>query len=345
MISNSPEQSFVDKWSHATLTERAGYQAHFNELCELVGHPKPTELGADDSTFCFEKSAARAGKRAKGWADVWKRDAFAWEYKGAHQDLEAAYAQLLRYHDDLGNVPVLAVCDLKTIIVRVKRTNRATVKRTISLESLAEFPSPNLIWLKRAFLEPNSLETGEEIERITQSVAATLGEVADSLQKRYVGEDERVARFLDRVVFGFFAEDAGLLPKGLLERIFDSARIDSARVSRQLANLFEAMRTGAEFGTDSIRHFNGSLFDDLGEPLALSAPECHTLLLASRKNWAEIDPSIFGTLFERSLDTRKRAQLGAHYTSRADIETLVEPVVVAPLRIEWVEVETQLIAL
>lgn len=335
-------QEFVDKWKAHSLSERAGYQAHFNDLCELVGHPKPTELGADDETFCFEKSAARAGKRAKGWADVWKRDCFAWEYKGAHKNLDEAYAQLLRYHDDLGNVPVLVVCDLQTIIVRVKRTNRATVVRNIALESLADFQSPNLAYLKRAFLDPQNLESGEEIELITQGVAATLGEVADSLKKRYDGEDERIARFLDRVVFGFFAEDAGLLPKGILERIFEVGKSDPARVSRQVAALFEAMRVGGDFGSDAVRHFNGSLFEALGEPLSLSSPECAVLLLAARKNWAEIDPSIFGTLFERSLDVNKRAQLGAHYTSRADIETLVEPVVLEPLRREWEAVQSHL---
>ena len=51
-----------------------------------------------------------------------------------------------------------------------------------------------------------------------------------------------------------------------------------------------------------------------------------------------VDPSIFGTLFERGMDPGKRAQIGAHYTSREDIETLVEPVVMWPLRREWDEV-------
>ena len=52
-------------------------------------------------------------------------------------------------------------------------------------------------------------------------------------------------------------------------------------------------------------------------------------------------PSIFGTLFERTLDPDKRAQIGAHYTSRADIETLLQPVVMAPLRREWAEVRAK----
>jgi hypothetical protein len=49
-------------------------------------------------------------------------------------------------------------------------------------------------------------------------------------------------------------------------------------------------------------------------------------------DWGSIEPSILGTLFERSLDPAKRSQLGAHYTSREDILLLVEPVLMAPLR-------------
>ncbi len=52
-----------------------------------------------------------------------------------------------------------------------------------------------------------------------------------------------------------------------------------------------------------------------------------------------VEPSIFGTLFERTLDPAKRSQIGAHYTSRDDIETLLKPVLLAPLEREWAEVK------
>jgi type I restriction-modification system DNA methylase subunit len=56
-------------------------------------------------------------------------------------------------------------------------------------------------------------------------------------------------------------------------------------------------------------------------------------------DWSSIEPAIFGTLFERSLDPNKRSQLGAHYTSEADIRLIVEPVLMEPLRRRWAEVE------
>jgi len=56
---------------------------------------------------------------------------------------------------------------------------------------------------------------------------------------------------------------------------------------------------------------------------------------AAGLDWSAIEPSIFGTLFERSLDPSQRAQLGAHYTGRHDIERVVDPVVMTPLRRRW----------
>ena len=62
---------------------------------------------------------------------------------------------------------------------------------------------------------------------------------------------------------------------------------------------------------------------------------------AARLDWASVEPAIFGTLFERSLDPDKRSQLGAHYTSREDILLIVEPVLIAPLRRRWAAVREQ----
>ena len=61
----------------------------------------------------------------------------------------------------------------------------------------------------------------------------------------------------------------------------------------------------------------------------------------NKRNWSDIEPSIFGTLFERIIDESKRKQLGAHYTSREDIELIVEPVLMQPLRAAWGETKTK----
>ncbi len=91
---------------------------------------------------------------------------------------------------------------------------------------------------------------------------------------------------------------------------------------------------------EDIKHFNGGLFED-AEALPLEAEELRVLIEAARLDWQSVEPAIFGTLFERSLDPAQRAKLGAHYTSREDILTVLEPVLMAPLRREWDDVKAQ----
>ncbi|MBN8524826.1 MAG: hypothetical protein J0M02_05770, partial [Planctomycetes bacterium] len=86
------------------------------------------------------------------------------------------------------------------------------------------------------------------------------------------------------------------------------------------------------------------LFDD-DTVLPLNADELMFLADAARLDWSQVEPAIFGTLFERSLDPAKRSQLGAHYTSRDDILLIVEPVLMAPLRREWAELKQAVAAL
>ncbi|MCY3978694.1 MAG: N-6 DNA methylase [Chloroflexi bacterium] len=100
------------------------------------------------------------------------------------------------------------------------------------------------------------------------------------------------------------------------------------------------MNEGDNFLMREIPYFNGTLFKVLTvETLQVNA--LNELAKAAELNWASIEPSIFGTLFERSLDPAKRSQLGAHYTSRDDILLIVEPVLMQPLRAEWEAIQAE----
>jgi len=170
-------------------------------------------------------------------------------------------------------------------------------------------------------------------EAITKEAAERLAGVADRLRGRGL-DPHQVARFLDRIVFCLFAEDVGLLPDGTLTQVLGEFRFDPDQFTAAVRELFEKMAAGGRFGVRRIKHFDGNLFENV-EVLALDHPEIESIWLAGKLDWSAVDASIFGTLFERGMDPAKRAQLGAHYTSRADIETLVEPAVMAPLRREW----------
>ncbi len=230
---------FIAKWRKVELKERSAAQEHFIDLCNLFEHPTPATSDPTGETFCFEKGAAKHGG-GDGFADVWKRGFFGWEYKGKHKDLTAAYDQLLRYRNALENPPLLVLCDL--------------------------------------------------------------------------------------------------------DRIIAKSHGDPVRFGKLLAQLFETMATGGDFGLETIRHFNGSLFDDppsqgsgatSKSALDMTGDEIKRVAAAAELDWSAVDPSIFGTLFECGLDPAKRSQLGAHFTGMADIELLVDAVIVTDLRREW----------
>ncbi len=321
---------FAKKWADSTLKERSGCQEHFIDLCRLVGHPTPAEADKTGASFCFERGASKYGGGG-GWADVWKRGHFGWEYKGKNKDLDVAYRQLLQYREALDNPPLLVVCDFYKIIVHTNFTNAPAEIHEISLQDLKT--DRGLAILRAVFDDPDKLRPGITSQAITAEAASHIAQIAQRLRAR--GEEPHtIARFLDRVVFCMFAEDIDLLPKGLFTRILDKSKRDPERFAKLVAGLFQAMAAGGDFGMDSIPHFNGSLFES-AEVLRLEESEIAILCDAAQLEWDAIDPSIFGTLFERGLDPDKRSQLGAHYTSRDDIMTLVEPVVMAPLRREW----------
>ncbi len=142
-----------------------------------------------------------------------------------------------------------------------------------------------------------------------------------------------------KLIFCLFAEDIELLPGGLFTRILTAAKKDPAKLRPTLQTLFAAMSRGGLFGADEILYFNGGLFAD-DRVLDLTGAEIGLLNSVAAFDWSSIEPSIFGTLFERTLDPDKRAQIGAHYTSRTDIETLLNPVMMQPLRREWDAVRT-----
>jgi hypothetical protein len=313
-----------------TIDKRSAAQEHFIDLCHVFEHPTPAAMDPTGENFCFEKGAAKRGG-GDGFADVWKRGFFGWEYKGKHKDLDAAYDQLLRYRDALENPPLQVACDLDRIIIHTNFTGTASKVHEIALESLAE---PRSIEILRAvFHKPEALRPGLTSNAVTQDAARRIAKIAASMRARGL-DPAAVAHFMDRIVFCLFAEDIGLLPSMIFTRITETAAGDPARFGKLLGQLFDAMAAGGDFGLEVIRHFNGNLFDDC-TVLELTPEDLRWIASAAALDWSAVDPSIFGTLFERGLDPAKRAQLGAHFTSREDIECVVEAVVMAPLRKDW----------
>ena len=336
MPSTLTPQALVAKWRKVTLKESAAAKEHFLDLCGLVGHPTPAAADAEGTHFTFEYGAAKLGG-GQGFADVFKRGFFGWEYKGKHANLDKAYLQLLQYRAALHNPPLLVVSDIETIVIHPNFVNRANTPTTLTLDDL--LTPVGLERLRAIFYHPALFETAETPEMVTQRVAAEFARLADVLAADG-HEPLAIAHFLIRLLFCLFAEDVGLLPEGLFARLVMRTRSQPVAFAGQLSHLFAAMASGGWFGTEQIPHFDGGLFDNAAV-LPLSAAGLDVLARVVGADWSVIDATIFGTLFERGLDPAKRSQLGAHYTSREDILLIVEPVLMAPLRRRWAAVQEQ----
>ena len=323
--------AFIAKWRDATLKERSAAQEHFLDLCRLLDEPTPAEADPTGATYCFERGAVRTDTGGDGWADVWKRHCFAWEYKGQRANLDAAFMQLQQYALALENPPLLIVSDLRRFRIRTNWTNSVSRTYEFDLDDLTDSAVRDR--LKWAFSDPERLRPGETRRALTERAAAAFAAVAQTLRAR--GHDPPVvAHFVNRLVFCMFADDVGLLPDHMFTRMLQQARRTPEQFTELAAELFRVMAAGGRVGFEAVAWFNGGLFDD-GAALQLEAADLETVLAASDLDWSEIDPSILGTLFERGLDPGKRAQLGAHYTDRDKIMLLVEPVVIRPWLTEW----------
>ena len=321
---------FIAKWRASELKERSAAQSHFNDLCRMLDEPTPTDADPTGEWYCFERGA-RKDAGGDGWADVWKRGCFAWEYKGKRADLDSAFNQLRQYALALENPPLLIVSDMARFRIRTNWTNSVSETHEFVLDDLADGAARDK--LKWAMSDPERLRPGETRQMVTERAAATFAELAQGLRDR--GHDPQVvAHFVNRLVFCMFAEDVGLLPGNMFTRMLERTRRDPARFVDYASRLFGAMATGGDVGFEPVAWFNGGLFDD-DTALSLNREGIETALRAAALDWSEIDPSILGTLFERGLDPDKRSQLGAHYTDRDKIMRIVDPVIVRPLLAEW----------
>ena len=330
---------FIAKWRASELKERSAAQEHFIDLCRLLDEPTPAEADPTGEHYCFERGA-RKDTGGDGWADVWKRHHFAWEYKGQRANLNAAFTQLRQYALALENPPLLIVSDMLRFRIHTNWTNSVSRVHEFGLDDLADAAARDK--LKWALSDPERLRPGETRQALTERAAAAFASLAHGLRER--GHDpQAVAHFVNRLVFCMFAEDVGLLPNGMFTRMLEQARRRPEAFAGLARTLFGAMATGGWLGFEEVAWFDGGLFDD-DSALPLDKTEIETVLATADLDWSEIDPSILGTLFERGLDPRKRAQLGAHYTDRDKIMLIIEPVIVRPWLAEWETAKAEIAA-
>ncbi len=152
--------------------------------------------------------------------------------------------------------------------------------------------------------------------------------------------------YLVRLLFCLFADDTGIFsPKDSFLDLIEHTDDDGADTGTALAELFQVLDTKSEHRQQHLRdvlrvfpHVNGRLFE---EPLPIAQFTAGTralLLDCCRFQWAAISPAIFGAMFQKVIDLdarERRRQLGAHYTSEANILKVIGPLFLDELRAEF----------
>lgn len=201
-----------------------------------------------------------------------------------------------------------------------------------------------------AFLFPKSRNPvfGYNRENVTEKVAFHISHAYKSLLKRKI-KPESALRYSLQLILSMFAEDIGLLPDQIFTRIIEELSKEPGGgqdiVSRSydlIGNLFREMNTSGitEGGYyKGVEYFNGGLFDTV-YPIELTKFEIDQIQTASKKFWQNVNPAIFGSIFETALETTERHKLGAHYTHEIDIKKIVDPVIVQPWNRQIDQAET-----
>ena len=266
-------REFVKKWRAVALKERSAAQEHFLDLCELLGHGKPAALDPQGEHFCFEKGAEKRGGE-DGFADVWKRGSFAWEYKGKHADLDKAWEQLDRYRADLENPPLEGK---RNVIdgVEVAWGPEGENKRGINPGA------PDRFYLgdgNGRFREATK-EAGLELEAPLCSYACVFSDVdadgwpdilvANDLQPANLFMNLEGARFRDEALERGFAFDAQGKPTSAMGLFVEDIDQDGD---------FDVLRTNFDMEPNSLHLNDGTgRFSEQAEVYGLAAPSLDRL--------------------------------------------------------------------
>lgn len=192
-----------------------------------------------------------------------------------------------------------------------------------------------------------SREAADQVAQVFRFITKRLQAGATSDEERAAART-RAQRFVLQLVVAMFAEDIDLLPSGMvLSIITDSLGGQSAfdlfgGLFSQMNNVMPAK--GGRF--QKVPFFNGGIFSTV-DPVDLDVSELTLLEAAAKTDWAQVNPAIFGTLFQGSMDEAERHALGAHFTSEADIMRVVSPTIIQPWqsRIEEARTMKELLSL
>ena len=334
----SIEQSlrdFVD-WQRANIKgdEKGEAQIFLDHLMRAFGHAGAIEAGGSYETRVRRR---RNGKTTVSFADYLVPKRVLIEMKKRGEDLRKHYVQLEEYWKSLESSlrPRYAIlCNFDEFWIFDFHEQYYDPVDKLPIEALTTERRAAL-----EFLIPDSVRDPvfqDSRVQVTKEAAFILTELYHSLSDEL--GPAIAQRFTLQCMVALFAEDVGLLPNDTLPNIIHDSKYGSGKSENAhdlMALLFTMMnyprhkRRSGRF--HDVDYFNGGIFQQI-HPLSLSPNQMNWLERAASEDWSRVRPSIFGNIFEYSLDKRERHREGAHYTSEHDIKRIVDPVIAEPWR-------------
>ena len=309
---------------HITGDEKGEAQIFLDHLFQSFGHAG----GLKEAGATLEMRVTKADSTGTSFADlVWKPVVLI-EMKKRGTDLQKHYRQAFDYWTRLvPNRPrYVVLCNFDEFRIYDFDTDLDTPKDTVALQDLPER------WGPLAFLAPGNPKPNFENDRVavTTQAADKLAECFRTLIKR--GESREMAqKFILQMLVALFAEDIDLLPKYFVTNLLNECKTPADGFDI-IGGLFEAMnskapKTGGRF--KGVPYFNGGLFAQPAR-IEINDLELDLLKKAASFDWSKVQPEIFGTLFQHSMDDEERHAFGAHFTSPSDIMKIVKPTITDP---------------
>lgn len=341
----SIEQSlreFVDWWrANIKGYEKREAQIFLDRLMQGFGHDGAIEAGG---TFEPPIRRQRNGKTTVEFADYLIPKRVLIEMKRRGEDLKKHYSQLEEYWKSLESDirPQFALlCNFDEIWIFDFRHQFYEPVDSVRIDDL--FNRRSALEFLVAHSRRAPIFRNNRVE-VTKDAAFQLTELFRTIAPD-VGRDI-AQRFTLQCMVALFAEDAGLLPPATLQTVIDDINNSPSPTDNShdlMALLFTMMnypahkRRGGRFY--NVDYFNGGLFKTI-DPILLHPPQVRMLEIACDQDWSKIRPSIFGNIFEYSLDKQERHREGAHYTTELDIKRIVDPVIAEPWRNDIESVNT-----
>lgn len=325
-------KAFVE-YAKPLKDEKGEAQVFCDRLFQAFGHAGYKEAGA-----ILEARVSKAGKKGKKYIDlIWKPHLLL-EMKSAGEQLHLHYQQAFDYW--IAAVPnrprYVVLCNFAEFwIYDFDKQLNEPVDRVALVDLPHRFTALNFLFpqnpqpIFKNDLEMASREAADQMATLFRHLAGIPGRTVTR---------EQAQRFVLQLLVAMFAEDIYLLPAATVKRIADDCLQHGQSAYDLFGSLFRQMNDPAPASAGrfkGVRYFNGGLFAKI-EPIELTRYELELIgddeNGVSLRNWSKVNPAIFGTLFQDSMDSGERHALGAHYTAEYDIQRIIGPTIVRPWR-------------